>query len=45
VYSYAKGKPEYPDYPSDVNTISVGLEMIPGAEVVIELDEIRVVEK
>ena len=45
VYSYATGKPEYPEYPSDIDTISVGLKMLPGADVVIELDEIRVVGK
>ena len=45
VYSYVGGKPTYPEYPSDINTISVGLEMIPGADVLIELDEIRVVPR
>jgi len=45
VYSYATGKPTYPEYPNDINTIGIGLDMLPDADIVIELDEIRVVDK
>ncbi|MDP6353968.1 MAG: DUF4838 domain-containing protein [Planctomycetota bacterium] len=44
-YQYVKGNQEFPTHPSDINRIGIGLDMIPGADVVIELDEIRIVEK
>ena len=44
-YRYVKGKQEFPTHPRDINRIGIGLDMIPGADVVIELDEIRIVEK
>jgi hypothetical protein len=35
----------YAEHPKDIDTIGVGLELIPGADVVIEVDTIRVMEK
>ncbi len=45
VYRYDDGVQVFPEYPKDINSIGIGLDMIPGADVVIELDEIRIVPK
>jgi len=45
VWRYDDGRRSSPAYPSDINVISVGLELVPGADVVVEVDEIRVDEK
>ena len=45
MYRYDDGKQVFPEYAPDINSIGIGLDMIPGADVVIELDEIRIVPR
>ena len=44
-YQYVDGVQEFPEYPKDIDRIGIGLDMIPGADLTIELDEIRIVPK
>ena len=45
VYRYIKSKKTYLKFPPDIHKMTVGMELIPGTDVVIELDEIRVETK